>query len=59
MKFEELKTGDIFVLDGVMYMRTDNNTDSYDNAIILYGNCKGVLVNFYYNDEVDFVERSF
>ena len=56
MKFEELKTGDIFVLDGVMHMRTDNNTDGYDNAIILYGNCKGVLVDFYYNDEVDFVE---
>lgn len=57
MRFEDLKTGDIFVLNGIKYMRTNNFVDYYDNAIILYSKRKGRLVKFYYGDEIEFVEE--
>jgi len=58
MKFDDLKTGDIFVLGDTIYMRTNNsNWYEYDNVIILCGKRTGELVNFNYDDEVQIIEE--
>ena len=57
MVFEDLKTGDIFVSNDTIYMRTNNSINYYDNAIILYGVRKGTLVRFCCDDEVESIEE--
>lgn len=57
MLFKDLKTGNIFVSNNTIYMRTNNSINYYDNAIMLYGVRKGTLVRFFYDDEVELIEE--